>query len=1451
MRNRTFRVFVSSTFNDFLAERQCLSEEISRVVGDYCQSKGYDLQLIDLRWGISEESALNQKTIPICLEEVRRCHFWSPKPNFLLMVGERYGWVPLPFVIKKTELERFLAVCSPEDRKLLEQWYWFDGNAAGGEYYLCPRQGEYEKEEKWDPVQKELQRILTGAAGKCRLAPQDMLRYTASATEQEIIEGFLGNSDICDNTVAVFRNGYKDRDPDQAKIRDLRRRIRDKMTRDGVIHNLFELDYGGDYILRFCRTVTSALLRSIEAEISRLEQLNASRSEEASLASLASIGGGEFYGRSRELSLLNEYVCGRERRPLFVTGASGCGKSSLLAEFIRRTGRSCFFSFYGTDDSSYSVYGAVNGICRQIRAHYSMENAFFITPYNLLEAFWDTVTAIPPEEPAIILLDGIDMLQEQQKAFDLLMLPELPENVKLIVSAASEAAPAMPAPEGCPTLSLPPFGPEDSRTAFAQMLRAQGRCLSGPDQKELIEKILAEECLPLQLRLMADICSGWRSADRKTDFPETPEGAALYYIRSMFEDFGHDQELVLYSLAFILAAPYGIGEDDLQRLLPQVDVVRRRFAESSYHAFDASKLPYAIWSRLFFDLGKCLRTVNWKGYIVVRVCHNVFYRVFLEAYPGYYNRARDILISYYVQMPNYLDDAKLIPNRKKCISVLPLLLSADRKQEADALLQDITFVDAACKSGSLEDMLSAYRTRIAQAETDDLRSRLAAIEACLLQNRDMLDYYRGSAYSCLQAAGLNGSFSPTISCVSGRDLPARAVRPFPYSASSLLAWSGDGTLLAAAHGRYIHLFDGEAREELRTVYTASLSDGAYSISHILWPGARYLAAQMTDRSIQIYHIEGKNVRHVFTVENALPEAKAVTDGEGLLLYYTDSGGGFLCAFHVFSGREVYRIRQSINGSVDNISLIGNDLIVTNGTISPHADFYDLSTGEKKCRISVQVSSNTSSEFTNLFRFGEDNWLLIPTAGLGAHQIGQYKGPRNGKKRLALQFYLYPPQYTQITAYLIGKSSLVLVYKNRLIWMEPAAGLAMYALEPGTILRAVWREKDRSLSVLCGHGLTELTREDFLNTAPARACFTAGKNLTPYRDRGSVLAERTSDDLLHSFGGKLFRDFYSYRSVFSRWSAFSIGNENTFPQSATLLVFAADGKYAAAYEGLDQVVIFDEDHRPLLALRRLRLAVINSILKMGFSGDSRFFLLWRSCSIEVFSLGAGRRIIKLDLSWRPALFVSFSSDSLRLEVTLCDGRKYIFSLPDPAHSKTKIPKRLIARRGFRYALPYIADPFSEAPEAIALAEDINGPPSKWFRPDRLYFGERHHLLFKDGSFYLDSDLNLPFAAPYESFRLALQAERNRDRTAVDGFLREKNDISSKVLEPKDGRHLILISRMLNSVIVFDTAGMTVLSACKHHGDIIGWRDTELQNGDIRLELYSNSDPFVRELVIHIS
>ena len=53
---KTFRIFISSTFNDFKTERNILHKEILPEVKKYCRAKGFTLQVIDLRWGINNEA---------------------------------------------------------------------------------------------------------------------------------------------------------------------------------------------------------------------------------------------------------------------------------------------------------------------------------------------------------------------------------------------------------------------------------------------------------------------------------------------------------------------------------------------------------------------------------------------------------------------------------------------------------------------------------------------------------------------------------------------------------------------------------------------------------------------------------------------------------------------------------------------------------------------------------------------------------------------------------------------------------------------------------------------------------------------------------------------------------------------------------------------------------------------------------------------------------------------------------------------------------------------------------------------------------------------------------------------------------------------------------------------------------------------------------------------------
>ena len=50
--SRTFRIFVSSTFSDLVAERNALQMRIFSRLRDLAAVHGYGFQAIDLRWGV-------------------------------------------------------------------------------------------------------------------------------------------------------------------------------------------------------------------------------------------------------------------------------------------------------------------------------------------------------------------------------------------------------------------------------------------------------------------------------------------------------------------------------------------------------------------------------------------------------------------------------------------------------------------------------------------------------------------------------------------------------------------------------------------------------------------------------------------------------------------------------------------------------------------------------------------------------------------------------------------------------------------------------------------------------------------------------------------------------------------------------------------------------------------------------------------------------------------------------------------------------------------------------------------------------------------------------------------------------------------------------------------------------------------------------------------------------
>ena len=44
----------------------------------------------------------------ICLAEIARCQKTSPRPNFIVLLGDRCGWQPLPYEIPADEFEQII-----------------------------------------------------------------------------------------------------------------------------------------------------------------------------------------------------------------------------------------------------------------------------------------------------------------------------------------------------------------------------------------------------------------------------------------------------------------------------------------------------------------------------------------------------------------------------------------------------------------------------------------------------------------------------------------------------------------------------------------------------------------------------------------------------------------------------------------------------------------------------------------------------------------------------------------------------------------------------------------------------------------------------------------------------------------------------------------------------------------------------------------------------------------------------------------------------------------------------------------------------------------------------------------------------------------------------------------------------------------------------------------------
>lgn len=568
--SRLVRVFISSTFRDFIEERDELVKKVFPELRRRCKERFVEVLEVDLRWGITEEQSKSGETLRICLEEIDRCRPSAPV-FFVGLLGERYGWIPPRDYFKPDVLE--------------------------------------------DPNLGWVKEHIDGK----------------SVTELEILHGVLRNETMRDKSFFYFRNdGYQDRhwdaitshhagivppltkedftnsksptpEADSAKQRDLKQRVRD------VSFKWEPKDYETP------KDLASLILEDLWTAINLIfpassvpDALERESLEHAAFGQSRTKG---YVPRAGLFEQLDK-VLSADTVAKVVIGESGGGKSALLAAWLKarenQIPQKTFTHFIGGTPESGSAEGIVRRLMATIREWGAVSEPI---PEDLGDAVrvlpeWLAIAGDAEKHGVLLVLDALNQLENESER-SLWWLPtELPRGVKLLASTLPGPAEDALRKRGFlkDAVVVPPLQDDEKRTIITKYLGTFSKGIA----TNLADRLAgAPQCAnPLFLRVILDelrLRARHENLSQSLDrMLEANDSSELYVqVLKSLEEFDRARpNLVRESMGYLATARRGLTESELLQLL------------SDSENPSTSPLPRQIWSPLYLALEDSLVSRN-------------------------------------------------------------------------------------------------------------------------------------------------------------------------------------------------------------------------------------------------------------------------------------------------------------------------------------------------------------------------------------------------------------------------------------------------------------------------------------------------------------------------------------------------------------------------------------------------------------------------------------------------------------------------------------------------------------------------------------------------------------------------------------------------------------------------------------------------------------------------
>ena len=688
MKNKYIRFFISSTFSDFKIERNILVDVFDELT-KYYALQDWQIEMVDLRWGINKEASDDNKTMQICKTELRRCQELSPKPNFIILHGDRYGWVPIPEIVPKNLYD--LLDMSEEERVLFNNWYKLDTNELPYGVYVLQskvnsRVFEYDittddfiydkklSDERWKEIEKSL--ALMFERNNCQL-------YGSSATEQEIELGALNVRNAKEHVIAYLRHMNQSSIPKELckdfydihnetgeviqkyrlKVRSLRERIMNHLSANNILEK--DIDYNqyksDAYKIFFREQIKQHIQRVIDNTIR--EYRNVTELDENQLHTNYAIREAEsFLGREKELQEIDDYLSKTPQTGVWYIAPSGAGKTALLAKIVDKYHEQfdVICRFCGVTTNSVSPEELYSSIKEDLKKlNISKERNKYI--FN---------------RPVLLIIDSIDRVNSAgANWFDSMKWVERFFNygIYVFISTTPEVKYNIELPK-IKKKQLSDMG-EDSISFVMSCVNQRNRILSNEQHQQLKSLVEKSKKSALYLQLLGNILSQVRSWEDISQYPTNLQELVVYYLISVVEDKQQEWVLVKDVLSWYAISNIGLADSDIKKLLSHDEKYIEKLKLISYHDLgcyeEKHTIPSIVWIRLKYDLQPLLRSDHKD----VGMLTTFFHQGILSVIKSFITKSDDdIYAGNAYLLHEYF--SSLLPQKHALLEVVPCLCKA-------------------------------------------------------------------------------------------------------------------------------------------------------------------------------------------------------------------------------------------------------------------------------------------------------------------------------------------------------------------------------------------------------------------------------------------------------------------------------------------------------------------------------------------------------------------------------------------------------------------------------------------------------------------------------------------------------------------------------------------------------------------------------------------------------